>query len=98
MRSPSTIGVGDAKLFFGLSSIVPGDLKTSTSSKDRPVSRSKAIKRSEVSRFTAVADVSHTRPFATTGDDHPRPATGTFHATFFVSLHSSGRPRSHECP
>ena len=46
----------------------------------------------------SVAVVSHTRPFAMAGDDHPRPATGTFHTTFLVSLHSSGRPRSVEWP
>ena len=66
-----------------------------------PVCRSpasKASRRSDVSFFTAVAVVSHTRPPATTGDDHPRPGTGTFHATFFDSLHSSGSPRSVESP
>src|SRR5581483_9295043 len=34
----------------------------------------------------------------TTGDDHPRPWIGVFQATFFVSLHSRGRPVASACP
>src|SRR4051794_13161188 len=50
------------------------------------------------SRGCSIAVVIHTLPFATTGEDHPRPATGVFHAMFLVSFHSSGRLRSEEWP
>ena len=56
------------------------------------------MRRSEASRPIAVAVVSQTRPSATTGDDQPRPVTGTFHATFCVSLHWVGTACSLECP
>jgi hypothetical protein len=56
------------------------------------------MRRSDVSRPAAVAVVNHTRPPETAGDDHPRPGTGIFHATFFDSLHSIGSPRSGDCP
>src|SRR6185295_14986828 len=46
----------------------------------------------------SVAVVIQTLPFATTGDDQPSPGIAVFHATFFVSLHSSGRPFSVEWP
>ena len=98
MRSPSTIGVGEAWLFFAFSSSASCSRNTSTSSAGLPVSTSKASRRSDVSFFTAVAVVSQTRPPATTGDDQPRPGTGTFHAMFFDSLHSSGTPRSVDSP
>ena len=44
------------------------------------------------------AAVSHTRPSAITGDDHPEPLTRTFHETFLLSLQLSGRPVSVEWP
>src|SRR5262245_59489098 len=58
----------------------------------RPDSRSNETRRSDTSRFSVTAVVSHTRPCATTGDDQPRPATGAFHATFLTASHSIGSP------
>ncbi len=73
-------GVGDAQLFFGLiSRRIDGILKTSTLTTSRPVSTSNASARNEMPRCS-IAVVIHTRPPATTGEDHPRPATGVFHA------------------
>ena len=34
----------------------------------------------------------------TTGEDHPRPGTVVFHATFSVVLHVSGRPEASTSP
>jgi len=45
-----------------------------------------------------IAVVNQMRPLATTGEDHPRPATGVFQITLRDSLHSTGKPRSDECP
>jgi hypothetical protein len=42
--------------------------------------------------------VTITRSRETIGDEIPRPRIAAFHATFFVSLHSVGRPRSGETP
>src|SRR5439155_12509037 len=44
------------------------------------------------------AVVRKTRPPASTGDDHPRPGTATFHATFSVALHRTGTPVASEWP
>src|SRR5262249_38267413 len=38
------------------------------------------------------------RPLKKIGEDQPSPGIGTFHATFFVALHSLGRLRSVEMP
>src|SRR5215212_3493607 len=104
MRAPSTIGVGDAQLFFGLMSRRSvGILKTSTLTTSLPVTASNASARSDTpllpraeSRGCSIAVVIQTLPLTTTGDDQPSPATGVFHAMFFVSLHSRGKPCSAE--
>ena len=92
------IGVGEAQLFFGLMSRRSvGILKTSTLTTSLPVATSNAIARSEMPRCST-AVVSHTLPFATTGEDQPRPGSGRFPSDVRASPHSSGRPRSAECP
>src|SRR5262245_52332692 len=96
-RSPSTIGVGDAQLFFGLMTRGLLTRNTSMLTTSRPVSTSNASARSDTSRCP-VAAVSQTRPPATTGEDHQRPGIGVFHMTLRDSLHSLGRPCSTECP
>src|ERR1700686_3779282 len=94
-RSPSTIGGGEARLFFGFVASALRVRKTSTFTTSRPVSTSNASARSEPPR-SLIAEVIQTRPPATTGDDHPRPGTRVFHIPFRDSLHSSGKPRSVE--
>jgi hypothetical protein len=96
-RSPSTIGVGDAWLFFAFNSSPFLRWNTSTSTTSRPVSTSYATARSDTP-LALTEVVSQTRPAATTGDDHPRPGTGVFHVTLRDSLQSSGTPRSAEWP
>src|SRR5437870_8894695 len=76
-RSPSTIGVGDARLFLGLVASLLRVRKTSTFTTSRPVSTSYANARSDPPRSLTPV-VTQTRPPATTGDDHPRPGTGVF--------------------
>src|SRR4051812_27908624 len=98
------IGVGEAQLFFGLMSRRSGGiLNTSTFTTSLPVATSNASALSEIPRLSraasrgcSIAVVIHTLPFATTGEDQPRPATGVFHAMFLVSFHSSGRLCSEE--
>jgi hypothetical protein len=83
--------------------IAPGlsILKTSVLTTSRPEVTSRPIKRREMTESSplllrvASTAVTHTRPPAMTGDDHP-PLTGTFHAMFCVSLHSRGSPCSVE--
>lgn len=71
---------------------------TSTLEIWRPEATLKASRRSEASPCLSVEEVSHTRPPAITGEDHPRPAMAVFQRMFCDSLHSIGRPRSMECP
>ena len=100
-RSPSTIGVGDAQLFFGLISFAEWTVNTNVLTSSRPLASSYPSRRSDTSPFrgsSSMAVVSHTRPSATTGDDQPRPGTGTFHATLLVSLHSRGRFAAFDSP
>src|SRR5262249_18605805 len=97
--SPATIGVGDARLFFGLMGPASLIWKTSTLTTSLPVSTSKASALSDAftrSRFSFVSTtvVSQTFPPATTGEDHPEPETGVFQRMLRDSLHSSGNPRS----
>src|SRR6476620_4588932 len=90
------MGVGDAKLFFGFSSRGRVTLNTSVSTTRLPVAASKAIALNEMPRLLGVDSgastelVTQTLPPPTTGDDHPRPSTGTFHRTFSSSLQWSG--------
>jgi hypothetical protein len=67
-------------------------LNTSVSTTRLPVAASKAIALNEMPRLLGVESgastelVTQTLPPPTTGDDHPRPSTGTFHRTFSSSL------------
>ena len=72
---------------------------TSTSSAVAPLATSYASSRSDVPASRSVtAVVSHASPPAITGDDQPRPGTGTFQVTFSVSLQVSGTDASGACP
>src|ERR1700730_6108739 len=91
------MGVGEAWLFLGFERSALLIRKTSTFITSRPLSTSKARARSEAP-LPLVAVGTQTRPPATTGDDHPRPGIGVFQMTLRDSLHSTGTPRSVECP
>jgi hypothetical protein len=100
-RSPVTTGVGLAGEFF--SCIGRADAgsgwNTSTSQRLLPSAASKHKARSDRGPAPSpMAVVRYTRPPDSTGDDHPRPATGAFHATFFVGLHSTGTPVADDTP
>ena len=71
--------------------------KTSAFTASRPVSISKATARSDAPP-SSIAAVTHTRPPATTGDDHPEPGTNVFQITFRDSDHSNGKPRAGGVP
>ena len=96
MRSPSMIGVGEAKLFFGFVSLADFRRNTSTFWRIAPLFRSIEIARSDFP--SSVAVVSQMRSPWTTGDDQPFPGIATFQRTFLFSLHVNGSPVSSETP
>src|SRR5688572_158366 len=85
-RSAVTTGVGLAAEFFSCIGRARdgAGLSSSTSHRLFPPAASKHSARSDTAPPpSATAVVRYTRPPASTGDDHPRPGTGVFHATFF---------------
>src|SRR5687768_5174716 len=96
IRPPAAIGVGDARLFFGLGESPLAVRKTSTSTTLLPVSTSNASARSDAPLPLRTAVVSHKRPPTTIGVDHPRPGTACFQTTLEVSLQVRGRPVASE--
>src|ERR1041385_2991326 len=88
------IGVGLAWLF--LPCLRPGSAGASASAFPMrlPSAALRQSTRNDNAPAPDTALVRYTWPLTMMGEDQPSPGTATFHATFFVSLHSTGSPRA----
>src|SRR5262245_26830917 len=99
-RSPSTIGLGLARLFLLCISLaaVGSGWKISTFHAIVPFRTSTQSVRSETRSASSTAVVRYNLPRDNTGDDQPVPGIVCFQTTFSVALQESGTSAAFETP